>query len=80
MDDEGFSTVTDVDNLPGMTIDFGLVPERKTQPNRMHWDVSARSVEPLLDAGATVVRQQGGDIAWHVLADPEGNEFCVFGA
>ena len=29
-------------------------------------------------AGATPVREPGGDIHWHVLADPEGNEFCVF--
>jgi hypothetical protein len=28
--------------------------------------------------GATVLREPGGDIGWHVLADPEGNEFCAF--
>ncbi len=33
----------------------------------------------LLDAGATLVRHRDDDIGWHVLADPEGNEFCVFG-
>jgi hypothetical protein len=26
-----------------------------------------------------VLRPPGGDIDWHVLADPAGNEFCVFG-
>jgi hypothetical protein len=25
-----------------------------------------------------VLREPGGDIDWHVLADPEGNEFCAF--
>jgi hypothetical protein len=25
-----------------------------------------------------VLREPGGDIRWHVLADPEGNEFCAF--
>jgi hypothetical protein len=25
-----------------------------------------------------VLREPGGDISWHVLADPEGNEFCAF--
>jgi hypothetical protein len=25
-----------------------------------------------------VLGEPGGDIGWHVLADPEGNEFCAF--
>jgi predicted enzyme related to lactoylglutathione lyase len=29
-------------------------------------------------AGATVLREQDGEIRWTVMADPEGNEFCVF--
>ena len=33
---------------------------------------------PLLSAGATMVRAQDDEIEWDVLADPEGNEFCVF--
>jgi hypothetical protein len=44
----------------------------------VHWDVSVNSVQPLLDAGATLLRAKGGDIGCHVLADPEGNEFCAF--
>jgi uncharacterized protein YdhG (YjbR/CyaY superfamily) len=32
-------------------------------------------VAPLVEAGATVLREPGGDIGWHVLADSEGNEF-----
>jgi hypothetical protein len=35
-------------------------------------------VEPLVEAGATVLRAAGGGLGWSVLADPEGNEFCVF--
>jgi hypothetical protein len=35
-------------------------------------------VAPLVEAGATVLREPGGDIGWHVLADPGGNEFCAF--
>ena len=46
--------------------------------NRIHWDVTAESVRPLLDAGATVLRAPDDEITWHVLADPEGNEFCCF--
>ena len=53
------------------------VPERKTIKNRMHIDVYGVTTE-ILGLGATLVRQRGGDIDWDVLADPEGNEFCVF--
>jgi Glyoxalase-like domain len=60
------------------TMDFVPVPEPKSVKNRVHWDITAAGVKPLLDAGATIVRQPDGDISWHVLADPEGNEFCAF--
>ena len=52
------------------------VPEPKTGKNRMHVDVYGDTAE-LLAAGATLVRRDEG-IGWDVLADPEGNEFCVF--
>ncbi len=53
------------------------VPERKTVKNRMHIDVYGDTAE-ITRLGATLVRAHGGDIDWDVLADPEGNEFCVF--
>ena len=53
------------------------VPERKSVKNRMHIDVFGVTSE-ILGLGATLVRARGGDIEWDVLADPEGNEFCVF--
>ena len=53
------------------------VPERKTIKNRMHFDVVGETW-PLIAAGARMVREQDGEIEWSVLADPEGNEFCVF--
>jgi hypothetical protein len=55
------------------------VPEPKTGKNRMHFDVLGDTAA-LLTAGARPVRMQGDDIEWDVLADPEGNEFCVFAA
>ena len=54
------------------------MPEPKTVKNRIHWDVEAADVQPLLDRGATVLREPDDVICWHVLADPEGNEFCAF--
>ncbi|MGN6782541.1 MAG: VOC family protein [Marmoricola sp.] len=59
---------------------FGPVPEPKTVKNRMHWDLYG-DPEALLARGATYVAEVPGrtrPVAWTVLADPEGNEFCVF--
>jgi hypothetical protein len=53
------------------------VPARKAVKNRMHVDVFG-SVDELVALGATLRRERGDDIEWDVLADPEGNEFCVF--
>ena len=53
------------------------VPEAKTVKNRMHLDVFGDTRE-FLDRGATLLRAKDDDIEWDVLADPEGNEFCVF--
>jgi hypothetical protein len=62
-----------------------MVPvlEPKIVKNRMHFDVLG-DTSALLNAGATLVRPRDADpspadaIEWDVLADPEGNEFCVF--
>jgi hypothetical protein len=59
------------------------VPESKMVKNRMHHDVLG-DTQALLAMGATLVRLRDADtepdgaIEWDVLADPEGNEFCVF--
>ena len=64
---------------------FLKVPEPKTVKNRMHVCVRPtdrtreEEVERLLVLGATMVddRRTAPDRGWAVLADPEGNEFCV---
>jgi hypothetical protein len=56
---------------------FARVPEPKTVKNRLHWDVRGE-VGELLGAGARLLRARDEEIDWNVLADPEGNEFCVF--
>jgi hypothetical protein len=61
---------------------FGRVPEAKTGKNRLHLDLrpedQAAEVARIEALGAkrTFVGQ-GDDVSWVVLADPEGNEFCV---
>jgi catechol 2,3-dioxygenase-like lactoylglutathione lyase family enzyme len=67
-------TLTGVAVDDRMTLDFALVPEPRTEPNRVHWDVKGL-VPELLALGATHLWDQPH---WTVLADPEGNEFCVF--
>jgi len=66
-----------LDDVPGMPFGamlFCPVPEPKTVKNRLHWDVYG-DVDELLAKGATHLWDQP---RWTVLADPEGNEFCVF--
>ena len=67
---------------PGLV--FVPVPEPKTGKNRLHLDLApsadsdhAAEVQRLLDLGARRVDVGQGDAPWAVLADPEGNEFCV---
>jgi hypothetical protein len=72
-----------IQNIPGLPYgdwDFVPVPEPKTVKNRVHWDVNVESVDDLVAAGATVLRPRDDEIAWTVMADPEGNEFCAFTA
>ncbi|MET3984678.1 VOC family protein [Streptomyces sp. PvR034] len=54
----------------------------KAHKNRLHLDLAGGpawkdEVERLLALGATRVDVGQGDVPWDVLADPEGNEFCV---
>ena len=62
---------------------FARVPESKTVKNRLHLDVNPTDreqddeVRRLLALGARHVDVGQGDQSWVVLADPEGNEFCV---
>jgi hypothetical protein len=62
---------------------FTPVREGKTTKNRLHLDLrpddQALEVERLLALGATHadVGQDNDKVGWVVLADPEGNEFCV---
>jgi predicted enzyme related to lactoylglutathione lyase len=69
----------------GLGIDLVPVPEPKTPTkNRLHLDLATTStthqaelVARLRSLGATPVDVGQVDVPWTVLADPEGNEFCV---
>ena len=70
------------DRLPGLL--FAAVPERKTIKNRLHLDFRPddrdAEVARLLALGATRADVGQGEESWIVMADPEGNEFCVLGS
>ena len=69
----------------GPYLEFLRVPGQKTVKNRVHPDVASylgedpvAEVARLRGAGATLADVgQGDKVSWTVLADPEGNEFCV---
>jgi Glyoxalase-like domain len=64
---------------------FLRVPEDKAGKNRLHLDLrpedQAAEVARLEGLGARRVEVgQGPDASWVVMADPDGNEFCVLRA
>ncbi|MET9274759.1 VOC family protein [Kribbella sp. NPDC003557] len=65
-------------------LDLVVSPEPKTVKNRVHVDLATTSaahqaelVARLKELGATLADIGQGDVPWTVMADPEGNEFCV---
>ncbi len=68
----------------GTRLWFNQVPEAKVVKNRLHVCLQPdtlrdEEVERLMAAGATMVadRRKDDGTGWAVMADPEGNEFCV---
>lgn len=70
----------------GPYLEFLRTPEVKTVWNRLHLDLLPDPVDDkeaeaarLRTLGATEIDLGQGDVPWTVLADPEGNQFCVLG-
>ena len=70
----------------GPYLEFLRTPGVKTVWNRVHLDLmpyagddQAAEVARLRALGATDIDLGQGDVPWTVLADPEGNEFCILG-
>ncbi|MFD2758712.1 VOC family protein [Gulosibacter faecalis] len=68
----------------GHTILFLEVPDAKRVKNRAHMDLrpaagSTRDdeIDRAVSLGATIVADHRDDLSWAVMADPEGNEFCI---
>jgi catechol 2,3-dioxygenase-like lactoylglutathione lyase family enzyme len=72
------------DQPPGPGLVFVRVPDGKTVKNRLHIDLAPSAAQDqeaevgrLEALGARRVDIGQGDVSWIVMADPEGNEFCV---
>ncbi len=63
---------------------FLAVPDGKVVKNRIHFDFTPddqqAEVDRVLALGAHPVDIGQGEQSWVVLADPEGNEFCILAA
>ena len=78
---EGYSSVTHADGTL-RRLEFVTAPNEKRSKNRMHFDLTSENhlatVERLIELGARHIDiGQGPESDNVVLADPEGNEFCV---
>jgi hypothetical protein len=69
---------------PGIELTFVPVTDKRLLKNRIHFDLNSVDlagqddlIQRLMATGATEVDLGQGDVPWAVLADPEGNEFCV---
>jgi hypothetical protein len=82
-DEDGYVAIGSSTDPAAPTLGFARVPEGKVVKNRLHLDVSPADreqddeVRRLLDLGARRADVGQGDVPWVVMADPEGNEFCV---
>ncbi|MEN3273427.1 MAG: hypothetical protein V7636_2188 [Actinomycetota bacterium] len=78
-DPEEFEIRSEPTRTPGLL--FVRVAEAKSSKNRLHLDLRPddrdAEVERFVGLGATHVDIGQGEQSWVVLADPEGNEFCV---
>ncbi len=78
----GYETRLAVEGGPVLDLCFQRVAEPQSEQPRLHIDLSAGAgqaevVDRLLVLGARRLDEGQGDVPWVVLADPEGNPFCV---
>ncbi|MPZ71808.1 MAG: VOC family protein [Nitriliruptorales bacterium] len=79
---DGFETRLSIEGGPVLDLCFQRVPEPPSPPPRLHLDLlggdrQIEEVERLLGLGARHLDIGQRDVPWVVLADPEGNPFCV---
>jgi len=79
--DDQFVLLAKPEHGPGLA--FQKVPEPKHDKNRLHLDLEVgdtdAATEKILGWGGSQVTgdQELGGHTWRVMADPEGNQFCI---
>jgi predicted enzyme related to lactoylglutathione lyase len=80
VDDGRFVFLSPAEGVPA----FGIqrVPEPKEAKNRVHVDLAVDDLDETTHwirghGGSRVADHRLGDLHWRVMADPEGNEFCI---
>ena len=81
-DEEGVMIAPYEERRPGIhPVYFAINPDEKGVKNRWHFDLAPDDqdgeVARLERLGARRADIGQGDVSWVVMADPEGNEFCV---
>jgi predicted enzyme related to lactoylglutathione lyase len=66
----------------GPSVGIQRVPEPKMSKNRVHMDLQVDDVEAMTrwvrqHGGSRVADHEAAGIRWRIMADPEGNEFCL---
>jgi hypothetical protein len=79
---DAFETRLTIEGGPVLDLCFQRVPELPSEPPRLHLDLlgggrQGEEVDRLLRLGARHLDIGQRDVPWVVLADPEGNPFCV---
>ena len=77
---EHYCRIGDADDLPSQLLQ--KVPERHETKNRAHIDLDvtdlAAAAQRVVDLGGTKLDEFSEyGITWAVMADPDGNEFCL---
>ena len=79
---DDYLMLTTNDHAPPVA--FQRVPEPKAVKNRLHVDLQVEDLDQAYErivalggSGVSDIRELPGDYRWRVMADPEGNEFCI---
>jgi predicted enzyme related to lactoylglutathione lyase len=83
-EEDGEASIEPPDGGPGIDLTFVPVGDKRVVKNRIHLDLRSSTlteqadlIQRLMATGATEIDIGQGAVPWAVLADPEGNEFCV---
>ena len=80
--DERYAFLSDLSD-GGPHLAFQQVPEPKEGKNRLHLDMKVDDrdafAEWIVELGGSLIKEhEQSGFVWIVMADPQGNEFCIY--